>query len=169
MNLTTLVVHNICFSVSVSLRITHPCCSVYRGFLLSKPCPLPSHVCPALWYPDSSRCVVRVTLTTHGFAISTLTPHLQPMGPQSRPRYRVKVFKENCTGIWRKDYMRPHTVSRSSVTPTHPSWHFRTEDMTLCHPLMWADQPRSCPWCLWLWGVTASADTVSEGMRLLLP
>ena len=50
MNLTTLVVHSICFSVSISLRITHPCCRMYRGFLPSKLHHLPSHVCPALWY-----------------------------------------------------------------------------------------------------------------------
>ena len=42
--------YSICFSVSISLRITHPCCSMYRGFLPSKLHHLPSHVCPALWY-----------------------------------------------------------------------------------------------------------------------
>lgn len=97
MNLTTLVVHNICFSVSVSLRITHPCCSVYRDFLLSKPCPFAITCVSCSLIPRFIQMCCQSHPDNTWLCHFYPHPHLQPMGPQSRQRYRVKVFKENCT------------------------------------------------------------------------
>ena len=111
---------------------------------------------------DSSRCVVGVTLTTHGFAISTPTLHLQPTGPQPRPRYGVKVFKVDCTGIWRKDYMRPQTVSsyQSHLPIPHGISGQGTHDFV---PYFHLNRPALLlPLVFMTLGVAASANTVSE-------
>lgn len=129
MNLTTLEVHNICFSVSVSLRITTRV-AVYRvSFFLSRVLAIITCVSCSL----IPRFIQMLSESPHNtwLCYFYLTPTSNQWDP-SQGQGIGESLQRNCTGIWRKDYMRPHTVSRSSVTPTHPSWHFRTEDTRLC-------------------------------------